>query len=58
MTTGDAEEITFNVLPQEARDYLKRVSSDPKLAAECLRQAGITDENGELAYHYRPDRKD
>lgn len=53
MTTGDNPEITFDVLPRKAREYMQKLVKDPKLGAAFLKRAGIMDENGQLAEPYR-----
>lgn len=42
-----------DVLSKAARDYGRKVSADPKLAAEFLKKAGIITKPGKLAPGYR-----
>jgi hypothetical protein len=42
--------------PKEALVQADRIASDPKLATEFLKEAGILDRNGDLAEPYRADR--
>ena len=52
---ADYEANRPKVLPPAAREYMRRLESDPALSLAFLQRAGIVDEHGDIAQRYRPE---